>query len=104
MLRKIRLLDKDSDKIDASEYNWEKHQTNIKVTENLKKNYQSALFQTIDGIIVDCRALTSIKHSCLSSNCKISQCCCSHFEVFTNLPIDLADPIIYHVPHGESRG
>lgn len=49
-----------------------------------KKNCQDVLFPTINGIIIDCKALTTIKHSCISSNCKISQCCCSYYEVFIN--------------------
>ncbi len=56
----------------------------MKRTNKYEKNSQDVLFPTIDGIIVDCKALSSIKHSCISNNCKISQCCCSHYEVFIN--------------------
>lgn len=48
---------------------------------DLKKSRYGQFFPTIDGIIVDCLALTSIKHSCISHNCDISQCCCSSYEV-----------------------
>jgi len=51
------------------------------MTNTLENNCQGSLFPTIDGIIVDCKALTSITHSCNSSNCEISNCCCSHYEV-----------------------
>lgn len=44
----------------------------------------SEFFPTIDGIVVDCKALTSINHSCMTSNCKISQSCCSNYEVCIN--------------------
>jgi len=45
---------------------------------------QDVFFPIIDGFIVDLKALSSIKHSCTSNNCKISQCCCSHYEVIIN--------------------
>lgn len=54
----------------------------MKRTNKYEKNSQDVLFPTINGIIVDCKALSSIKHSCISNNCKISQCCCSQYEVF----------------------
>ncbi|HUV51340.1 MAG TPA: hypothetical protein VMW78_10030 [Anaerolineae bacterium] len=60
-------------------------------------NSQEVLFPTIDGIIVDLKALSAIKHSCASNNCKISQCCCSCYEVIIN-KTELSN-IVDVVPH-----
>lgn len=60
-------------------------------------NSQDALFPTIDGIIVDVKALSSLKHSCISNNCKISECCCSYYDVIIN-KTELSN-IINQLPH-----
>ncbi|MBU4001660.1 MAG: hypothetical protein KKB94_05010, partial [Proteobacteria bacterium] len=60
-------------------------------------NSQDVFFPIIDGIIVDLKGLSSIKHSCTSNDCKILQCCCSRYEVIIN-KAELSN-IINVIPH-----
>ncbi|MBA3029751.1 MAG: DUF3109 family protein [Desulfobacteraceae bacterium] len=60
-------------------------------------NSQDVFFPIIDGIILDLKGLSSINHSCASNNCKISQCCCSHYEVLIS-KAELSN-IINVIPH-----